>query len=122
MRRQRARKGRACGKEKSLRNVLLLSLAVRFGIYSSLHAPFNASAVIKSLIKLMSNLPREPGVGERYDCRQHQPSASNTLVSQPIGRSQDRGSVCGERSKDTTNNNNNYQIFVMQDKCIEGTK
>lgn len=32
----------------------------------------------------MSNLPREPGVGERYDCEQHQPSASNMLMLQAI--------------------------------------
>lgn len=84
--RQRQKEG-ACGKtcvEKSLHIILPASLAPAFGIHACLHAPFNASAVIKSLIKLMSNLPGESGVGERHDCRHQQPSASNMLVSQPI--------------------------------------
>ena len=84
----------ACGKKKSLHIVLLASLALTFGIHACLHALFNASAVIKSLIKLMSNLPREPGVEERYDCRHHQPSAPNMLMSQAI--SPNRPSVQAE--------------------------
>lgn len=32
----------------------------------------------------MSDLPREPGVGEKYDCGRHQPSASNVLMLQAI--------------------------------------
>lgn len=72
----------SCGK-KSL-HIIEASIALKFGVHAGLHAPFNASAVIKSLIKLMLDLSREPGVGERYDGRHHQPSASDTRVSQPI--------------------------------------
>lgn len=87
----------ACGKacvEKSPHNILPASLALTFGVHACLHAPFNASAVIKSLIKLMSNPPGEPGVDERYDCEHHQPSASSMLMSQPI--SPNRPSVRAE--------------------------
>lgn len=76
-------RGKACV-EKSLHITLPASLALTFGIHACLRAPFNASAVPKSLIKLMSNQRRECGVGERYDFRHQQPSASNTLMSQPI--------------------------------------
>lgn len=76
-------RGRAWSK-KSLHIILWASLDLTFGIHACLNAPFNASAVIKSLIKLMLNLPREHGVGEKYDCRRHQPSASNMLMLQAI--------------------------------------
>lgn len=75
--------GKACVK-KSLHIALSASLDLTFGIHACLCAPFNASAVIKSLIKLMSDLPREPGVGEKYDCGHRQPSASNMLMLQAI--------------------------------------
>lgn len=87
MRRREREKRRALGKscvEKSLHIVLWASLDLTFGIHACLRAPFNASAVIKSLIKLMLNLPREPGMGEKYDCGHHQPSASNMLMLQAI--------------------------------------
>lgn len=70
---------------KSLRIALGASLNLTFGVGARLHAPFNASAVIKSLIKLMSDLPREPGVGETEDREHRQPSASNALMLQAVG-------------------------------------
>lgn len=85
--------------KKSLRIALSASLDLTFGIRARLSAPFNASAVIKSLIKLMSDLPREPGVGEKEDRRHRQPSASNVLMLQAVGpggsRSAGRGCLEG---------------------------
>lgn len=75
--------GKACVK-KSLHIALGASSDLTFGIHARLCAPFYASAVIKSLIKLMSDLPKEPGVGEKRDCGHHQPSASNMLMLQAI--------------------------------------
>lgn len=51
--------------KKSLHIALSASLDLTSGIRARLCAPFDASAVIKSLIKFMSDLPREPGVGEK---------------------------------------------------------
>lgn len=73
--------------QKSLRIALSASLDLTLGIGARLHAPFNASAVIKSLIKLMSDLPGEPGAGEEEDRGHRQPSASNVLMLQPLGPS-----------------------------------
>lgn len=75
--------GEICG-NKSLYDTLWATLGPTFGISFCLHAPFNTSAVINSLIKLVSNLPRELGVGDKYDQRHKQPSAPNMLMLQKI--------------------------------------
>lgn len=75
--------GEICG-SKSLSNTLWATLGPAFGIYFCLHVPFNTSAVINSLIKLVSNLPRELGVGEKYDHSHKQTSAPNMLMLQKI--------------------------------------
>lgn len=70
--------------KKSLRIALSTSLDLTFGMCAPLYAPFDASAVIKSLIKLMSDIPREPGVGEKEDRRHRQLSAANVLMLQAV--------------------------------------
>lgn len=53
-----------CG-NKSLYNTLWAILGPTFGIYFCLHAPFNTSAVLNSLIKHVTNLLRTLSVGEK---------------------------------------------------------
>lgn len=69
---------------KSLYNTLWATLGPMFGIYFCLHTPFNKSAVLNSLIKLVTNLLKTLSVGEKYDHRHKQPNAPNMLMLQII--------------------------------------